>query len=128
MIFCDNQLQDTLDVILKRDIIMITGDFNAKVGEGVQHEDETRAIGSHGLGSRNEKGSIILVDFCLANRLTVTNTIFQQHPSRKYSWISPNGLVRNQIDYILISSRWKSSINISKTLPGADIGIVTTNS
>ena len=33
-----NQLQDTLDGIPKRDIIMITGDFNAKVGEGVQHE------------------------------------------------------------------------------------------
>ena len=59
-----NQLQDTLDGIPKRDIIMITGDFNAKVGEGVQHEDETRATGSHGLGSRNERGSI-LVDFCL---------------------------------------------------------------
>ena len=99
-----NQLQDTLDGIPKRDIIMITGDFNAKVGEGVQHEDETRAIiGSHGLGSRNERGSI-LFDFCLANRLTITNTIFQQHPRRKYTWISPNGLVRNQIDYILISS------------------------
>ena len=100
---------------------MITGDFNAKVGEGVQHEDETRAISSHGLGSRNERGSI-LVDFCLANRLTITNTIFQQHLRRKYTWISPNGCVRNQIDYILISIRWKSSIKIAKTLPGADIG------
>ena len=37
--FLYNQLQDTLDSIPKRDIIMITGDFNAKVGEGVQHED-----------------------------------------------------------------------------------------
>ena len=99
---------------------MITGD-NAKVGEGVQHEDETRAIGSHGLGRRNERGSI-LVDFYLANRLTITNKIFQQHPRRKNTWISPNGLVRNQIGYILISSRWKSSIKIAKTLPGADIG------
>ena len=115
-----NQLQDTLDGIPKRDIIMITGDFNAKVGEGVQHEDETMAMGPHGLGSRNERGST-LVDFCLANRLTITNTIFQQHPRRKYTWISPNGLVRNQIDYILIRSRWKSSIKIAKTLPGADI-------
>ena len=86
---------------------MIASDFDAKVGEGVQHKDETRAIGSHGLGSRNERDSI-LVDFCLTNRLTITNIIFQQHPRRKYTQISPNGLVRNQIYYILISSRWKS--------------------
>ena len=90
-----NQLQNTLDGIPTRDFIMITGDFIAKVGEGVQHEDETRATGSHGLGSRNERGSI-LVAFCLTNRLTITNTIFQQHPRRKYAWVSPNGLVRNQ--------------------------------
>ena len=75
-----------------------------KIGEGVQHEDETRTIGSHGLGSRNERGSIF-VDFCLANRFTITNTIFQQHPRRKYTWIFPNVLVRNQIDNIFISSR-----------------------
>ena len=49
--------------------------------------------------------------------LNITNTIFQQHPRRKYTWISANGLVRNQIDYILITSRWKSSIKIAKTLP-----------
>ena len=116
-----NQLQETLDGIPKRDIIMITGDFNAKVGEGVQNENETKAVGPHGLGSRNERGNIF-VDFCVANRLTITNTIFQQHPRRKYTWISPNGLTRNQIDYILISNRWKSSIKIAKTLPGADIG------
>ena len=105
---------------------MIIGDFNAKVSEEVQHEDETRAIGSQGLGSRNERGSI-LVDFCLANRLTTTNTIFQQHPRRKYTWISPNGLVRNQIDYILISSRWESSIKIAKHCQ-EQILVVTTNS
>ena len=64
----------------------------------------------------------LLVDFCLANRLTITNTIFQRHPRREYTWISPNGFVRNQIDYIIVSSRWKSSIKIAKTLPGANIG------
>ncbi len=33
-----NQLQDTLDDIPKSDIVMITGDYNAKVGEGIQYE------------------------------------------------------------------------------------------
>jgi hypothetical protein len=116
-----NQLQDTLDSIPKRDIVMIIGDYNAKIGEGVQHEDEAKVVGLHGLGSRNERGNT-LVDFCLANSLTIANTLFQQHPRRKYTWTSPNGLFRNQIDYILVKSRWKTSIKIAKTLPGADIG------
>ena len=45
----------------KRDIIMITGDFNAKVGEGVQNEDETMAVGPHDLGIRNERGSTLVL-------------------------------------------------------------------
>ncbi|KAL4092477.1 hypothetical protein QTP88_026978 [Uroleucon formosanum] len=35
---------------------------------------------------------------------------------------SPNGEYKNQIDYCLISSRWKSNIENIKTRPGADCG------
>ena len=77
-------------------------------------------MGRHGLGRRNERGDMLL-DFCFANDLTIANTLFQQHPRRKYTWISPSG-ARNQIDYILVKNRWKTSVKSSKTLPGADIG------
>ena len=33
-----------------------------------------------------------------------------------------NGQYRNQIDYILPSQRWRSSIQSAKTRPGADFG------
>ena len=39
-----------------------------------------------------------------------------------YTWISPDNSTRNQIDYILCKSRWKSSIKRVTTLPGADCG------
>ena len=37
-----------------------------------------------------------------------------------YTWTSPNGQHQNQIDYILCSQRWRSSIQSAKTRPGAD--------
>ena len=39
-----------------------------------------------------------------------------------YAWISPDGQHRNQIDYILCSQRWRSSIQSTKTRPRADCG------
>ena len=47
---------------------------------------------------------------------------FQQHKRRLYIWTSPDGQYWNQIDYILCSQRWKSSIQSAKTRPGADSG------
>ena len=35
------------------------------------------------------------------NALVITNTLFQQHKRRLYTWTSPDGQHRNQIDYIL---------------------------
>ena len=54
--------------------------------------------------------------------LHVSNTLFQQHKSRLYTWTSPDGQDRNQIDYILCSQRWRSSIQSAKTRPGSDCG------
>ena len=45
-----------------------------------------------------------------ANRVLPRNTLFQQHKRRLYTWTSPDGQHRNQIDYILCSQRWRSSI------------------
>ena len=57
-----------------------------------------------------------------SNALVIANTLFQQHKRRLYTWTSPDGQHRNQIDYILCSQRWRSSIQSTKTRPGADCG------
>ena len=61
-----------------------------------------------------------LIEFCQENALVIANTFFQQHKRRLYTWTSPDGQHRNQIDYILYSQRWRSSIQLTKTRPGAD--------
>ena len=82
---------------------------------------KTVNIGTFGLGTRNERGDR-LEEFSITNNLVVSNTFFQHHPRRLWTWKSPGDGVRNQIDYILISKRWKSSLQNVKTLPGADCG------
>ncbi|XP_060137402.1 uncharacterized protein LOC132593028, partial [Zootoca vivipara] len=108
-------LQHLLEMTPKKDVLLITGDWNAKVG----NQEIKGTTGKFGLGVQNEAGQR-LIEFCQENKLVITNTLFQQHKRRLYTWISPNGQHRNQIDYILCSQRWRSSIQSAKTRPGAD--------
>ena len=60
--------------------------------------------------------------FFQENSLVIANTLFQQHKRRLYTCTSPDGQHRKQIDYILCSQRWRSSIQSAKTRPGVDCG------
>ena len=63
-----------------------------------------------------------LTEFCQENVLNIANTLFQQHKRQLYTWTSPDGQCRNQIDYILCSRRGRSPIQSAETRPGADCG------
>ena len=112
-----SEIQSALNQIPKKDLLYIMGDFNAKVGDRV----DARIVGKFGLGARNDAGDR-LVQFCQENRSRIANTWFIQPKRRLYTWTSPNGQHRNQIDFILCQQRWTSSIASTKTLPGADSG------
>ena len=77
--------------------------------------------GKFGLEVQNEAGKR-LIEFCQENTLFLANTHFQQHKRWLYTWTSPDSQHWNQIDYIVYSQRWKSSIQSAKTRPGADCG------
>ena len=61
------------------------------------------------------------IEFCQKNALVIANTLFQ-HTRRLYTWTSPHGQYRSQIDYILCSQRWRSPTRSAKTRLGADYG------
>ena len=82
---------------------------------------KSRVTGKFDLGVQNETGQR-LTEFCQENTLGIANTLFQQHKRRLYTWSSPDGQYQNQIDYILCSWRWRSSIQSAKTRLGADCG------
>src|SRR5574341_174608 len=96
-------LQDLFEVTPKKDILFIIGDWNAKVGS----QETPGVTGKFGLGIRNEARQRI-IEFCQENSLVIANTLFQQDKRRRYTWTSPDGQHRNQVDYILCSQRWRS--------------------
>ena len=110
-------LQDLLELTPKKDILFITGDWNTEVGS----QETPGVTGKFGLGVWNEAEQR-LIEFCQENALVIVNTLFQQHKRRLYTWTSPDGQHQNQIDYILCSQRWRSSIQSAKTRSGADCG------
>ena len=112
-----DDLQNLLELTPKRDVLFIIGDWNAKV----RSQETPGVAGKFGLGIQNEAGQR-LIEFCQENAMVITNTFFQQHKRRLYTWTSLDGQHRNQVDYILCSQRWRSSILSAKTRLEADCG------
>ncbi|KAL0895144.1 hypothetical protein ABMA27_013595 [Loxostege sticticalis] len=114
-----SELEYTMAKVPSRELLIILGDLNSKIGENANQL--SKCAGRFGLGKRNERGERLL-QFASENDLLIANSLFEHHPRRLYTWVSPDGKTRNQIDYIMIRSRWRSSITNAHTLPGADCG------
>ena len=110
-------LQDLLELTPPKHALFIIGDWNAKVGS----QETPGVTGKFGLDVQNEARQR-LTQLCQENAVVIANTLFQQHRRKLYTSTSPNGQHRNQIDYILCSQRWGSSIQSAKTRLGADCG------
>ena len=74
----------------RTDVLFIIRDWNAKVGSQVI----AGVTGKFGLGVQYEPGQR-LIEFCQKNALVITNTLFQQHKRRLYTWTSPDGQYQN---------------------------------
>ena len=69
--------EDLLELIPKKDVLFIIGDWNAKVGS----QEITGVMGKFGLGVQNEAGQR-LIEFCQEKALVIANNLFQQHKRR----------------------------------------------
>ena len=81
-------LQDLLELTPKKDVLLIIGHWNAKVGG----QETLGVTGKFGLGILNEAGQR-LIEFYQEHTLVIANTLFQQHKRRlhmdKTRWSTP---------------------------------------
>ena len=101
---------------------MVQGDWNAKIGE--EACKDWKGTCEHHCNSKSNDRGIRLLEFASYNDLVVANTFGTHKTSRKITWHSADGKTCNQIDYIMVKKRFKTSVKIDKTrsVPGADIG------
>ena len=67
-------LEDLLELIPKKKVPFIIGDWKVKVGS----QEIPGVTGKFGLGEQNEAEQR-LTEFCQENALVIANTLFQQH-------------------------------------------------
>jgi len=112
------QLSNVVKLYKKHnDCLVIMGDFNGKVGD-IKEED---IVGPFGLGQRNENGQNV-IDCCRRHNLMIANTWFQTKSNTRHTWVAPDRITKNQIDYILIDKRYRNGVRNCKTRSDADCG------
>ncbi|KAK6762055.1 hypothetical protein RB195_022956 [Necator americanus] len=80
----------------------VVGDFNAKLGKATEEEYRVERFG---LGDWNENGNR-LVELLPAARLFHENSLSMEKNNRRWTWESPNGATRAEVDHILTNPRW----------------------
>ena len=111
------KLQEQIDKTPRHDILLVMGDFNAKIGH--ENDGYESCMGQEGLGERNDNGRRFC-DLCLENGLIIGGSVFQHKRIHKETWTSPDGQTHNQIDHITIKKRWRRTLQDVKVIRGAD--------
>ena len=92
------------DGVPKHDILVLMGDWNAKVGE--RQVGEEGIVGKEALKHVRIVNGERFVEFCATNCLVITTTSFPHRDIYKYTWTTP-GHTHNQIDHVIVNSHFK---------------------
>ena len=116
-----NDLQDTLNDVSTKDMIIIMGDLNARVGNDQQKRQQhviRSGIGPFTVDIENENGTR-LIDFCEINNIIISNTFFKHKLVHQTSWMHPRNKKWHMIDYTLVNKKFRSSVEDVRMLRGA---------
>ncbi len=103
-----SDLQAVVDAVDEQDVLMVVGDFNARVGSSARGGDPVwgGVRGFHGVGKMNEAGGELLT-FCALNELAITNTFFEKRNIHKNTWQHPGNKKWHCIDYVIMRQKQK---------------------
>ncbi|XP_065176365.1 uncharacterized protein LOC135806138 [Sycon ciliatum] len=100
------ELRDCLLSIPERDLYVVLGDFNARVGSCPGHEEDAwrQVRGPYGVGTMNEAGEELLSFLSMFNS-RLCNTYFKKKDIHKVTWQHPRSQHWHCIDYVITRQR-----------------------
>ena len=113
-----SRLQSILHECREKDVAILMGDFNAKIGTDNNGNEE--GVGTQGVGEMNENG-VRFADTYSLNNITIGGSMFTHKRIYKTTWVSPDHLTENQLDHICIGKRFRRSLEDVRVKRGADV-------
>ena len=107
-----------MDGIPRHDIKLLIGDFNPQIDKFRKGTEST--IDRHRSANIRNDSKKRLTLFCSLNYISINNAFFKHKVIHKTTWLSPDHHTKNEIIYISISSRWRSSLQDIRVYRGAD--------
>ena len=114
------ELQDAMDKVPPSDILIVGGDFNARVGVLDGSNVLWRGIlGRHGLSERNQSGEELL-EFCAMNELSIMNTWYEKKEIHQGTWTHPATKKSHMIDFVMMRAGQKMYCRDVQVMRGAN--------
>ncbi|XP_068241103.1 craniofacial development protein 2-like [Palaemon carinicauda] len=95
------ELRRIIDEIPERDMKIVIGALNAKVGRN--NQDINNVMGVEGLGEVVYENGAHFIRFCSTSNLVIGSSLFQHKDIHKYTLTSPCGNYKYQIYHIGIN-------------------------
>ena len=116
-----NELTRCVDVLSRRNYVVVLGDLNARVGDG----EIEGVVGKYGVPGGNESGERLL-NMCVEQELVISNSWFKKKLINKFTWMRmAHGRVieRALMDYVLIAKRMIGRVKDVHVFRGAAAGM-----
>lgn len=117
-----DDLQCTLDGVPEDDVLLLMGDFNARVGNSERGDKDPRwsgVRGFHGVGKMNESGEALLT-LCALSELVIMNTTFEKKDIYNHTCQHPGNKRWHCIDYIIMHQHQRKLCYDASVLRSAD--------
>jgi len=91
------------------DMLVISGDLSARVGENQQKRKShvtDSSVGPFTIDTHNDNASR-LIDFCEINNIIISNTFFKHKLVHRTSWMHPRNKMWHMIDYTLVNKKFR---------------------
>jgi hypothetical protein len=113
-----DKLEKVCEKVKRNGILMIVGDFNAKIGKEERNEG---VAGKETIHDTTNNNGAKICDLAAATNTFIVSTQYRHKREHKITWMIPGGTEGNQIDHMLISKKWKRIIQDVRTYRGANV-------